>query len=721
MGYRLVIIFTVVANLILGLVGYRANNRSATHRLLLSLTIIIAAWAVSNYFSVISSDPETKLFWVRSVMLATAPSALVIYLLAITYPKEKIPLGGLKIIFLWSMTFILMLLSYTPWMFPHLEIRDNSRFTLTPGPAAFLFALNHLLLIFASLWILFQRYRKLRGLEKVQIKFFILGLGLTTVMSAITNLIFVVFLKTTAFTVIGPFFSLFMVGFISYAIVKHRLLDIQLVVARTVSYSILTFVLLSLYAGLLYLIGNLFFEASSPTQVWTSAVLAVILAYTFQPLRRLLERYTDRIFYKAQYDPQLLLSELNRMMVSTYDLEILSKNVLQKLTDTVRISRLALVLLSNGHYGFQTTLDPKIQPFSHMPNKLLNQINHYLSKHDLLMYDDLPEGRLKAQLRHYQINMAVPLRTKEQYVGLLLVGEKASGDIYSEKDIHLFEIFSSELSIAIQNANAIEEISKFNKKLKEEVERATEDLRKANQRLKLLDQLKDEFVSVASHELRTPMTAIKSYLWLVLNKPQKNDHLSTKTRQQLERAYQSTERLIALVNDMLDVSRIEAGRIELKMEKLDMADLAQAVVAEVKPAADQKKLQLKIEYHPKNKKHYWVKADRDKIHQVLINLVGNALKFTPKQGKITILLSQKNGQVITQVIDTGKGISAEDQQKLFTKFGRVSHSYVSVAEAGGTGLGLYISKQLVKMHRGDIWVKSKLNHGSTFGFSLPAV
>lgn len=242
-------------------------------------------------------------------------------------------------------------------------------------------------------------------------------------------------------------------------------------------------------------------------------------------------------------------------------------------------------------------------------------------------------------------------------------------------------------------------------------------LAKANDRLKELDQIKDDFVSIASHELRTPMTAIRSYAWMALHKA--DMPLSKTMEKYVARILISTERLINLVNDMLNVSRIESGRIEINPEPIDIPSLIKDIVDEVYYSkSEEKNIQFVVLPKPVPK----VLADPEKLRQVFLNLVGNSLKFTPDGGKITFDFFTDGKTVEISVSDTGVGISKEDLSQLFHKFGRLDNSYTAAATSGGTGLGLYISKNLVELMHGKIWVKSEgINKGAIFVVSLPVV
>ncbi|HSX19053.1 MAG TPA: GAF domain-containing sensor histidine kinase [Candidatus Saccharimonadales bacterium] len=244
----------------------------------------------------------------------------------------------------------------------------------------------------------------------------------------------------------------------------------------------------------------------------------------------------------------------------------------------------------------------------------------------------------------------------------------------------------------------------------------TQEVYKMNAKLHYVDKLKDDFVSVASHELRTPMTAIKSFLWMALNRQKEN--LNPDLKRYLDRAYLSTERLISLVNDMLNISRIEGGRIALRLSDVDLVDLGLEVYEELVPKAQERGIKLTVSKGEVQK----VLCDRDKVREVFINIVGNSLKFTEKGGTIGINFKQEGDTVITSISDTGRGIAHEDMQRLFKKFGRLENSYVAIAESAGTGLGLFITKSLIALHKGRVWAESPgLGKGSTFFFSLPIV
>jgi signal transduction histidine kinase len=245
-------------------------------------------------------------------------------------------------------------------------------------------------------------------------------------------------------------------------------------------------------------------------------------------------------------------------------------------------------------------------------------------------------------------------------------------------------------------------------------QQAHKELKAANARLTELSALKDEFVSIVSHELRTPMTAIKGYLWLVLNKDKKNR--DPKVTHDLTMAYQSTERAIRLVSDTLTVSRIEAGRLELHPTEFDLVALAKSAVEDMRVKAEERKLTIDFKDPGES---FTITGDADKIKEVFLNIIDNAVKYSPAGKTITVSFVKKGGMIETAITDQGNGIPPESMPNLFHKFGRLESSFTKLAETPGSGLGLYISKQIITMHKGKIWAESKVGKGTTFTFSLP--
>jgi signal transduction histidine kinase len=241
------------------------------------------------------------------------------------------------------------------------------------------------------------------------------------------------------------------------------------------------------------------------------------------------------------------------------------------------------------------------------------------------------------------------------------------------------------------------------------------ELEKANQELRKLDEMKSEFVSVASHELRTPLAAIKNAVQLMLQG--KTGEINENQQKFLSMAERNINRLTSILNSLLDLSRIESGKIGLKFEELDLRGSIEFILSSLKPQTDGKSIQLKLEIPEELPSVY---GDREKVEQILTNLVGNAIKFTPEGGEISVSakpFEEEGNMVAISVKDSGIGIPEDQLERIFEKFHQVEDSLRR--SITGTGLGLAITKGLVEALHGKIWVESETGKGSTFTFTLP--
>ena len=289
-----------------------------------------------------------------------------------------------------------------------------------------------------------------------------------------------------------------------------------------------------------------------------------------------------------------------------------------------------------------------------------------------------------------------------------ILGDKSEviGAIHTARDISV----QREEAEALKAAHNEMEIQSWGlKKTNEGIRVLYKELEQKNLKLREFDKLKDDFVSMVSHEFKNPLFIIREYLDIILNESGKK--IPPKKKQMLTYSKKNVERLLRLVTDLLDLSKIEAGKMDLKMEKVDVEELIREIVPFCKQEAEKKHIKIKDETD-KTISPIW--GDRDKIHQVIVNLLSNAIKFTPEEGVVTIRLKDTGASIKVEIEDTGLGIEETDSRKIFDKFERIT-----AEKHEGTGLGLPITKEIVQLHNGDIWVESEIGKGSTFIFTLP--
>jgi signal transduction histidine kinase len=288
--------------------------------------------------------------------------------------------------------------------------------------------------------------------------------------------------------------------------------------------------------------------------------------------------------------------------------------------------------------------------------------------------------------------LTVPLLGADRIVGALVVRRQRPGE-FSKSTVDLLQTFAAQSVLAIQNARLFSEIEDKSRQLAE------------------ASQHKSQFLANMSHELRTPLNAVLGYTELILDDVY--GETPAKMRQVLDRIQRNGKHLLGLINDVLDLSKIEAGQLTLALAGYSMQDVVASVHSAVESLAKEKHIALKVELQPNLPRAH---GDERKLTQVLLNLVGNAIKFTD-QGEVAIKASAANGSITVSVRDSGPGITEADQAKIFQEFQQADSAITR--EKGGTGLGLTISKRIVELHGGRIWLASSPGEGSTFSFSLP--
>ena len=304
---------------------------------------------------------------------------------------------------------------------------------------------------------------------------------------------------------------------------------------------------------------------------------------------------------------------------------------------------------------------------------------------DVVQRSEIPHGVLRSAAH-------VPLSTRGVITGLLSVYFKGEAEI-TESEARTLRTVARLVSVAKENADLVGE------------------LRDNNFALERANRLKSEFLANVSHELRTPMNAIIGYSKLMLDGL--DGELNSQQEADLQRVTAAADNLLSLINGLLDLSKIEAGRMEINVEEVDVGPIVEDAVALVRPQSDAKELDVRVEIPIELPA---ILADRARFRQVLVNLLSNAVKFTD-QGTVTVSASSADGWVTMSVSDSGIGISAEAQAYIFDEFRQADAS--TTRRYGGTGLGLAISKRLVALHGGRIWVESGASSGSVFSFTMP--
>ena len=510
---------------------------------------------------------------------------------------------------------------------------------------------------------------------------------------------------------VGPIFVLPVALVFFYAIIRHSLFDVRLAVVRSVAYSMILIALVVVYFGLALLISTMVqVTFLNPSQLLISFMLALILMVIFQPIKAFFNRLTRRIFYHDNYDSDEFYARLNAKLSTPADLRSLLEQASDEIGHTMRAEQsFFFVWYGNGRHvsaGSKTHARITVDDIAKLDRHVAEFGDATIIKTLVRESDPLSKLLVKGE-----IALVLPLLINGNVLGYVFLGERRSGN-YSRRDIRVLETIADTLLIAIQNALSVQEVKELNETLQQRIDEATKELRTSNAQLQKLDTAKDEFVSMASHQLRTPLTSVKGYISMVLEEDA--GKISDAQRHLLSEAFTSSERMVHLINDFLNVSRLQTGKFMVDRRQIDLAKVVGQEVDSLKTTANARDLKLKY----RKPSHFPILyIDEGKIRQVIMNFIDNAIYYSSEFSTITIELAIEDGDAVLRVHNEGIGVPQSEQTHLFTKFFRATNARKQRPD--GTGVGLFLAKKVITSHGGSMVFESAPNEGTTFGFRLP--
>lgn len=567
------------------------------------------------------------------------------------------------------------------------------------------FITSTILLIIILLW---YGIRNTRDKERNQIATVAMTIVLSITIILFTNFILPIVTGDTASVNLMPIgFLVLMLG-LTLAIIRNGLFDVKLTVVRSVAYIAAITTMCGVYYILVFVISLTLMKDQASTAVSTSSVnifLALILALIFQPLKRFFDQITDIIFYRDEYSPQETLDKIGIVVSRTTNVEQLLKDVLGIMKTSidpiaawfVLVDSSGAIVLTRG-YGEKMNIEDILKGLRHREEKL---VVAGLSGND----------QFHAVMGKNGATVVARLNTVSRVSGYLILGEKMSGGMYTRRDFNFLSVMTDELAVAVENTRQYEEIRAFSETLQEKVEAATHDLRVSNRKLRMMDQTKDEFISLTSHQLRTPLTTIKGYLSMLLDGDV--GEMDPQQRKLVEEAFNSSQRMVHLISDFLNISRIQTGKFVIDLADVNLADILDEEIDQLRISANSRQLTLQYD-KPDN--FPIMSVDEGKIRQVMMNFIDNAIYYSLGGSTITIILSYTASTVEFKVIDQGIGVPKAEQHRLFAKFSRASNA--KKQRPDGTGIGLFMAKKVIVALEGSIIFKSEEGKGSTFGFRL---
>lgn len=499
---------------------------------------------------------------------------------------------------------------------------------------------------------------------------------------------------------------------LAYAVMRHGFLDIRSIVLRSSGYILSAIAAVGAYYAFAALVSYQFgaLRRIDSKDMMINSALIIVVSLLFAPLKKFFDTMTNRVFNRGRYSGEEFYGQLTDRIARLDSLPAMSQAAVEMISNTLRPRVVTIYVQTGANYEVASIPEGAV-----MSNQEFKDFLEYMPKAGgpYLEYDtyDHPNTQDERLAHRYHYTMVFPLNGQDGTIGLLCIGELASRG-YSVQDRSLLRTVADEVSITTEKLLSIEKVRKFNEELKHQIHDATKELRDSNQKLIEMDATKDEFVSMASHQLRTPLTSIKGYISMVLEGDA--GKISAQQRQLLSEAFASSERMVHLIGDFLNVSRLQTGKFMIDRHETDLVKLIGQEVESMRPVAETHDVLINFSKPSVMPLLY---VDDGKLRQVVMNFLDNAVYYSPDTTAINVRLAVEEGSVIFEVIDQGMGVPKEVQKHLFTKFFRAENARRQRPD--GTGIGLYLAKKVIDAHGGSVIFRSKLGKGSVFGFRLP--
>ncbi len=705
---QLTLILGAIGCFLLGTLIIVRNVRNSANLLAAGIVYSLAIWLLTILVFVGTNSVDIALVAAKTYYIIAATFVALLALFANVIPNNLQTLRQVSVSVLTSLALTIGFIVFLPgFIISDVVINSAGNYIQADNTSYAIYSVYFISLLLVSVFTIVHKLIKADRKLKFQLGIFLVGCLLMAIPGILADIMLpysqnyhLSWVVLTAVVGVGVL--------LLFWATRKKMFDIRFAAVRTLAYVLSLSFVVVIYYSLATAISSIFFVDNVINQGTLGVVLALGLLLAFQPLKRFFDRLTNNVFYRDNYVTDEFFARLNKILTSTTDLRSLLERSANEVASTFKSEQafFCVTTVDGRHITAGTDGHQKMPKEDALLLQGIKDVKHRVVVASLLKKDN----EIYRLMKSHKVELVLPL-TQSGVAGCLCLGYHLNSH-YNSRDLKVLGTMADELVIAIQNMLSIQEVKDLNETLQQRVANATRELRGSNATLRELDRAKDEFVSMASHQLRTPLTSVKGYISMVLEGDA--GKITETQRKFLEEAFTSSERMVNLINDFLNVSRLQTGKFVIEKHPVDLAKIVEQEIDGLKPSALSRDLRFK---YKKPSNFPKILVDEGKLRQVIMNFCDNAIYYSHSGTAINVSLSLENNKAVFMVKDTGIGVPKEEQDQLFGKFFRATNARKQRPD--GTGVGLFLARKVIDAHRGEIIFKSTGGKGSTFGFKLP--
>ncbi|HLD21310.1 MAG TPA: ATP-binding protein [Patescibacteria group bacterium] len=729
------LIFVALLNFLLGILLLFQLKKSSARAY--SVVIVGVLFWIVSMIIFRATPAEISIYWCKILYVAATLTASTFLYFTYVFIKDW---NYKKLIFFIPQFILILFTLFSNTIIKNVIVVPGQEKIIVFGSGYVLYVLYITSYFLLGFFNLIQKYIHSSGIQRIQAKYIFWGYFLAANFAMVTNL-FLPWFGYFAFNWLGQVLSLFMVSFTVYSIVKHRLFDIHIRTQKILNTLIPIGVAITLTTAIAYTLYS--HTTLNPamigvTLLFTYTVLYKILSYIFS------QTPMSYILFRSVYRYQKALHHLAEEASTILDIDELARTIVTTITDEMRISKAAIFIASSKNnqafevlqsieyeetdlqwfyhpsHHFLHAFTPKQQSF------ILEDVEYELQQEDMMYTRKKHLESIQHLLQKSHTAFVLGLRVRQTLMGFIVFGERSRNATYSMDDIELLERISSELAIALMNSRLHQEKTKLATLLQDEVQHAVEAWKQKSKENQELSEVRSQFISVASHQLRTPVSVVRNSLQLILE-----DYLCVEGNCDFNLSNEKAKHVILLLNNAFLASENLRNTTESILAASELVGSVPSLRIQQIPTLSFfemriKRAQLLLDAKSENHIHFDVSmqqemqknmvSDETRLGMVLDNVLCNAILYTIK-GRVSCAVSMDNEHMVVCITDTGIGIPKKDQHKLFQRFIRLENAQRVVPD--GSGLGLYLAKAYIELLRGSIVIESEEAKGTIVTIRFP--